>query len=71
MALGQPFDVGEYVQLAGTMSRIAARIGINRTAKNALSLRDYVTTPARRPPVEIDEEAATATDREDWDGLEP
>jgi hypothetical protein len=71
MALGQPFDVAEYLQLSSTMARIAQRIGINRTAKDAISLKDYVTTPTKPPPVEIDEEATTPPDRDDWDGLEP
>jgi hypothetical protein len=69
MALGQPFDVNEYIQQASAMARIAARIGINRTAKDALSLKEYVT-PAKSP-VEIDEDAITTTDRADWNGLEP
>jgi hypothetical protein len=68
MALGQPFDVGEYIQLASTMSRIAARIGINRTAKDALSLREYITPakPEETPPVEIDQDPPP--DGGDWDG---
>jgi hypothetical protein len=70
MALGQEFDVGEYVQLASTMSRIAARIGINRTAKDALSLKEYVTAPAKPPPVEI-EAGTVETDADNWDGIEP
>jgi hypothetical protein len=51
------------------MSRIAARIGINRTAKDALSLREYIT-PAKpegkTPPVEIDQDPPP--DGGDWDG---
>jgi hypothetical protein len=64
MALGQPFDVNEYIQQASAMARIAARIGINRTAKE-LSLREYVTTPGKPPAPELDQDTA-AIDRDDW-----
>jgi hypothetical protein len=70
MALGQPFDVNEYIQLASTMARIAGRIGINRTAKDAISLKEYVTAPAKPPPVEI-EAGTVETDADNWDGIEP
>lgn len=72
MALGQEFDIGEYIAVASTMSRIAARIGINRTAKDAISLRDYIA-PAKPegkpPPVEIDQDAEPDPDPDHfWDG---
>lgn len=66
MALGQSFDVGEYIALASTMSRIAARIGISRTAKDAISLHEYIT-PAKPAPVEIDQDPP---DCDAWDGME-
>ena len=34
MANGEALDIGEYSQLASTMVRVAARIGISRTARD-------------------------------------
>jgi ribosomal protein S9 len=59
MALGAEIDIIEHCQLAGTMSRIAARIGINRVLKDAQTLDQYI---AKAPAAEIDEEAISDAD---------
>jgi hypothetical protein len=35
MAMGEAIDIAEHCALTGVMSRVAARIGINRLAKDA------------------------------------
>jgi len=57
MALGLEIDIIEHYQLPGTMSRIAARIGINRTPRDTQTLDQYI---AKAPAAEIDEEAIDA-----------
>jgi hypothetical protein len=42
MALGAEIDIVGHCQLAGTMSRIAARIGINRTPRDVQTLENYL-----------------------------
>jgi hypothetical protein len=70
MAQGAPIDVAEHCQLSGALSRIAARIGLNRVAKDATTLQDYIGKPAKAPPVEIEAETVES-EPETWDGLEP
>ena len=65
-ALGQEFDVNEYIQLASAMSRIAARIGINRTARDALSLKEYITPPSHPSRSKRKPSRSTVTTGTEW-----
>jgi hypothetical protein len=62
------FSIADYGLQVSLLCRVFNILGVRCVARDAATLKDYIA-PGKLP-VEIDEEAITPPDHDDWDGME-